>query len=147
MSKMGVSENFIRWVKLFFGNATAVVNLNGCPSGSFKVERGVRQGCPLAPYPFLIVGESLIKLITKVISEERLKGITLPGGKKQQNISQYADDYSFMVRGEIKYVDELVRLFKVFSEASEMEINWEKFSAYWFDKFTHKPVWLNGYGW
>ena len=28
-----------------------------------------------------------------------------------------------------------------------MEINWEKSSAYWFDKFTHKPIWLNGYGW
>jgi hypothetical protein len=28
-----------------------------------------------------------------------------------------------------------------------MEINWEKSSAYWFDKFTHKPVWLNEYGW
>jgi len=52
-----------------------------------------------------------------------------------------------MVRGEIKYVDEPICLLKVFSEASGMEINWEKSSAYWFNKFTHKPVWLNGYGW
>lgn len=49
MSKMGVSEDFIRWVKLFFDNATVAFNLNGCPSGSFKVERGVREGCPFAP--------------------------------------------------------------------------------------------------
>ena len=28
-----------------------------------------------------------------------------------------------------------------------MEINWEKSCAYWFDKFTHKPEWLNGYNW
>ena len=28
-----------------------------------------------------------------------------------------------------------------------MEINWEKSSAYWFDKFTHKPEWLSVYNW
>ena len=28
-----------------------------------------------------------------------------------------------------------------------MEINWEKTSAYWFDQYTHKPIWLNGYNW
>jgi hypothetical protein len=93
------------------------------------------------------VGEALTQLITKAIAEGRLKGITLPGGNKQQSISQYADDSSFMIRREKKYVDELVRLLKVFSETSGMEINWEKSSAYWFDKFTHKPVWLNGYDW
>ena len=31
-----------------------------------------------------------------------------------------------MVRGDKRYVDELVRLLKVFSKASRMEINWEK---------------------
>jgi hypothetical protein len=36
---------------------------------------------------FLIVGEVLIQLIIKAISEGRLKGITLPRGNKQQNIS------------------------------------------------------------
>lgn len=28
-----------------------------------------------------------------------------------------------------------------------MKINWEKSCAYWFDKYTHKPKWLIGYGW
>ena len=54
----------------------------------------------------------------------------LPGGKKQQYISQYADDSSFMVKDEKKDVDGLVRLLKMFSEASGMEINWEKSSVY-----------------
>lgn len=50
-----------------------------------------------------------------------------------------------MVRGEERDVDELVRLLKVFGATSGMEINWEKSYAYWFDKYTHKPKWLNGY--
>ena len=61
------------------------------------------------------MGEALTQLITKDILEGRLKYISLPGGDKEQNISQYADDSSFMVRGEKKYVDELARLLKVFS--------------------------------
>ena len=132
---------------MFFANASAAVNLNGSPGNNFKVERGVKQGCPLAPYLFLIVGEALTHVIKKAIKEKRLRGVTLPGGKKQQSIAQYVDDSSFMVRGEKRDVDEMVRLLKVFSAASGMEINWKKSSAYWFDKYTHKPEWLNGYNW
>ena len=81
---MGVSEVFISWVKLLFNNATVAVNFNGCPSKSFKVEWGVRQGCPLALYIFLIVGEALTQLITKAVAEGRIKRITLPGMKNKK---------------------------------------------------------------
>ena len=52
-----------------------------------------------------------------------------------------------MVRSEKKYIDEMVRILQVFNATSGMEINWEKSSAYWFDRFTHKPEWLNEYQW
>jgi hypothetical protein len=52
-----------------------------------------------------------------------------------------------MVRGTKEDVDELVRILETFSQASGMEINWEKSCAYWFDKYTHKPEWLLGYNW
>ena len=139
MKEMNISEKFIGWIKLLFGNASATVNLNGNQGDNFRIERGVRQGCPLAPYLFLIVGEVLTHVIKKAVREGRLRGVTLPGGKRQQSISQYADDSSFMVRGEKRYVDEMVRVLKVFSEASGMEINREKSNAYWFDKYTYKP--------
>ena len=142
-----MSEEFTKWVKLLFTGASAAVNLNGSAGGSFNIERGVRQGCPLAPYLFLIVGEALTHTVKKTVAEGRLRGLVLPGGTKQHCISQYADDSSFMVRGEKRYIDEMVRILQVFSAASGMEINWEKSSAYWFDRFTHKPEWLNEYQW
>lgn len=61
----------------------------------------------------------------KIVGEGRLRRITLPGGQKQQSISQYANDSSFMIRGEKKYVDKLVCILKVFSATSGMKINWE----------------------
>ena len=73
--------------------------------------------------------------------------VVLPGSKKQHCISQYVDDLSFMVKGEKRDVDELVRLLKTFSEASCMEIKWEKSYAYWFDKYTPKLERLASYNW
>ena len=52
-----------------------------------------------------------------------------------------------MIVGEKRYVDELVHLLKVFSLASGMKVNWERSCTYRFDKYTHKPEWLNEYNW
>jgi hypothetical protein len=59
MEKMGMFKEFIKMVKLLFKDVVIVVCLNGCITKSFKIERGVRQGCPLAPYLFLIIREVL----------------------------------------------------------------------------------------
>ena len=147
MSKIGINERFVGWVKLLFGNASAAINFNGNSGKEFKIERGMRQGCSLASYLFLVVGEVFTHLIKKAEAEGRIRGMTLPGGRRQHNIIQYADDSAFMIRGEKKFIDELVRLLKFFSEASGMEINWNKSCAYWYDKYTHKPEWLAGYNW
>ena len=125
-----IRAKFINYVKLFFHNATALVNLNGSPDNSFSIKRIIRQGCSLAPYLFLIVGEAFTHMIKKAVTEGRLRGIILLGRNKQQSISQYADDSSFVIRGDKKYVDELVKILKVFSDASGMEINWNKSYAY-----------------
>lgn len=83
----------------------------------------------MALYLFLIVGEVLTHVIKKALYME-VDGDLFTWGRKQHSISQYADHSSFMVRGEKPDVDELVRLLKVFSAASAMEINWEKSCAY-----------------
>ena len=69
MKVMNICENVIKWVKLLFVNASVAVNLNGNPIGNFKIKRGVRQECPLAPYLFLIMGEILIHMIKKAVAE------------------------------------------------------------------------------
>lgn len=68
------------------------------------------------------MGVALTHTIKKAIAEGRITGITLPREKQQQCISQYVDDSSFMVRGDKRDVDEVVRLLKVFNATSGMEI-------------------------
>lgn len=100
----------------------------------------------MTPYLFLIVRKVLNYVIKKTMSEGRLQGVKLPGGK-HQCISQYGDDSSFLIQDEKPCMDELVRLLEVFSRAFGMEINWHKSCAYWIDRLTPKPTWLKQYNW
>lgn len=84
IKRIGIGPKFTKWITLLFSNASAAVNLHGTPGENFKIEREVRQGCPLAPYLFLIVGEALTHMIKKVVTEGRLRGITLLGEKKNR---------------------------------------------------------------
>lgn len=79
MHMFGINEEFIGSIRLLFGCASAVVNLNNSPGTNFK---RFRQGCPLVPDLFLIIGEVLTHAIKKTILEGRIRGITLSGGKK-----------------------------------------------------------------
>lgn len=61
-----------------------VVNLNGNPRESFKFEKGVWQGCPLAPYMLLIVDEVLTHNIKNAVVEGRLRGVIIQGEESKK---------------------------------------------------------------
>ena len=53
----------------------------------FHIERGIRQGCPLSVYLFLLVAETLAN---KLRENKEIKGISI--GDSEVKISQLADD-------------------------------------------------------
>lgn len=59
MQRLGIHERFIGWTRMFFKNSNAKVTSNKSNGKEFMVEKGVRQGCPLAPNVFLIMEEIL----------------------------------------------------------------------------------------
>ncbi len=73
--------------------------MNGKVFKVLVIEKGMRQGCPLAPYLFLIVGETFN---AKIYGEQRLgkiEGIHLPMLDRRQIIAQYADYTSSTLKG------------------------------------------------
>jgi hypothetical protein len=124
MNTLGFPSEFIDLIKLLFKNATACVKVNGSLSESFKIARGVRQGCPVAPYLFLIAAEVLNMMVATKVEQGRVKGIELPFRNRQQIIAQYANDTSFTLTGEEEPVRNLIYLLETFCAASGLVLNW-----------------------
>ena len=145
MRAFGVPEEFMSMVQVLFVNAAASVNLNGGESESFEVQRGVRQGCPLAPYLFLFVGEILNLTAKEAMHTGELEGIQLPANTGELLIFQYADDTDFALRGTLSNVVQIRQLLDTFGEASGLHMNWNKSVAFWFSPLPIPP-WLGTLG-
>ena len=65
---------FKKWVNLMYMNTQSAIMNNGHMTEFFSLERGVRQGCPLSVYLFIIVAELLA---IKVRNDNRIEGITI----------------------------------------------------------------------
>ena len=114
-------DSFINWIKLFYSNAKSCVSNNGHHSDFFPIQRGVRQGCPLSPYLFIVA----IELLTHQIrTNESIKGITLAGHQLKNTC--YADDASFILDGTQKSFETLIDVLENFSFISGLKLNFKK---------------------
>ena len=65
-------ESFIRWIRTFNTNVKAYVTQSGFLSASINIERGCRQGDPIAPYLFILCAQILCYMI---IQNKKIRGI------------------------------------------------------------------------
>ena len=91
---LGFGKNFIHWIQLLNRNFTASILQVGVQSDFFKIERGCKQGDPIAPYLFIICTQILNYLINK---NPDIKGINI--GSKEFRLTQFADDTTLILDG------------------------------------------------
>ena len=70
----GASIN--NWIKVFYTDIESAVMNNGFSTKWFQLSRGVRQGCPLSPYLYILAAEMLSN---KVCQSPDVKGISIFG--------------------------------------------------------------------
>ena len=86
--------SLVSWVKLSYTNISSCVLNNGLASDFFSLHRGVRQGCPLSPYLFILGPEILGNAVRR---DTEIRGIRL--GNSDCKLSQYADDTTMILDG------------------------------------------------
>eukprot|EP00253_Pinus_taeda_P009123 PITA_09123 len=92
LKKFGISEHFTsRVMECISSNWTAPL-INGRPCSAFKSSRGLRQGCPLSPFLYIIMAETLSLHLENKRRLKEITGIDIVRGAKGINHSLFADD-------------------------------------------------------
>ncbi len=91
----GFGNNFICVIKTLYNDINSCVSLSNGTSPRFYVSRGIRQGCPISPFLFLLAAE-LLNLY--VVNCTGIKGIQI--GEEELIISQLADDTCIFLKDQ-----------------------------------------------
>ncbi|XP_073117084.1 uncharacterized protein [Elaeis guineensis] len=80
---------------------TMAVLVNGSPTNWFQTSRGLRQGCPLSPYLYILCSDMLSLMFTQAVQWKLLRAYRVGAGLQVSHIF-YADDLLLVNRASIK---------------------------------------------
>jgi exonuclease III len=144
LSKFNIGEKFRKWVKIIYTNITSCVTNCGFSSENFGITRGVRQGCPLSAYLFIVVAEILA---IKIRNNKGIKGIKI--GNSEVKVVQMADDTTSFLQ-DVKSLEETLATLEQFQKYAGLKLNETKSEAMWLGKArdsNDKPLnlkWVKG---
>lgn len=96
---------------------------NGYATNWFKPFTGVRQGCPLSPYLFILTAEPMSNKIRQSID---FKGISV--FEKEIKVSQFADDTNLFC-ANLSSVEKGLQIVAEFGAISGLKLNVKKTEA------------------
>jgi len=71
---VGFCAKWVRWMKVcVFGGSMSIL-VNGSPTKEINIQRGLKQGDPLAPFLFLLVVEGFSGLMQNVVRLNLFEG-------------------------------------------------------------------------
>jgi hypothetical protein len=115
-------KKIINWIKTIYTNPETCIINNGFTTEYLKPERGVRQGCPLSPYLFIITMEIFNRWVKKNMENNGLED------KRRNNyiINQFADDTSFAIKANQDNIHSLFTTLNKYSRISGLKLNLTK---------------------
>ena len=122
----GFGASLIKWVKTLYSHTESCILNNGWASNFFEIQRGVRQGCPLSPYLFILSAEVLATAIRK---NTNIKGISV--NDVEITLSQYADDTILILDGSDESLRSSLATLDDFSKVSGLRLYDKKTEALW----------------
>ncbi|CAN0926384.1 LINE-1 reverse transcriptase homolog [Linum grandiflorum] len=130
LRKMGFAERWIRLMMMCITSVDYHVVVNKRAVGPIIPGRGLRQGCPLSPFLFIICVEGLSALLKSDMEQGEIHGGRV--NQRAPPISHlfFADDSFFFCRAEIPEVRRLRRAFDIYESASGQSINFAKSGAF-----------------
>jgi hypothetical protein len=126
---VGFGDRFINWTLACVTSANIAVLINGEPTNFFKSERGLRQGCPLSPYLFILIMEGLSILLSRSFSEHKISGIKVSKFVKLVHL-MFVDDVLIMSMADPAEWHCILEVLQRFCLVSGLSINPSKSSVH-----------------
>jgi hypothetical protein len=125
MHTRGFSSKWINWIKSAVKGGSVGVSLNENDSSFFKTEKGPRQGDPLSPILYNLVGDVITRMLVKAASNNLIQGLSPSTGSEVISL-QYADDTILFSDTNYTHLRNLKSVLAIFEQISGMRINFHK---------------------
>ena len=136
-----VGESIQQWISTFYSNIQSSVLNNGFSINYFALSRGVRQGCPLSPFLFVLAVELLA---CKIRQDKEIQGIKI--FRKELKISQFADDTT-LLNSNRNSPSRTLNVLDNFGNLSGLRLNSSKSKALWLGLWRHCRETPFGFQW
>ena len=120
LKKFGFGDNFLCWISVLLNKSESCVTNGGHTTKYFSLNRGARQGDPIAAYLFILVLEVFFIMLR---SNDQVKKVCIMNFNFF--LTAYADDTTFFV-ADINSVTIIFSTFDQFALFSGMKINKSK---------------------
>ena len=132
MQAFGLGDSFINWVKIIYANASTRLNINGFLTEQIPLRRGVRQGCPLSAFLYILVIEILA---LQLRANPNIIGFEIEGEKIIS--SHYMDDATITIT-QNKCFKEVYKELQDYEKATGAKINYSKTKGLWTGKWKNR---------
>lgn len=129
LEAMGFPAKFIHWIKLCISTPSFSVQVNGDLAGYFQSARGLRQGCALSPYLFVLCMNVLSLKIDKASKEKKFRFHPRCQSLALTHLC-FADDLMVFVEGSKESIEGVLSIFDEFATWSGLSISLEKSTVY-----------------
>lgn len=113
--------SIINWIKTLYTDFKCKIINNGELSDTVHLKRGLKQGCPLSPYLFIL---SIEILGQKVRNNSNIKGLTI--NNIESKVTMYADDTNSTIMPTENSTPALTDDLDPFSKISGLKPNYDK---------------------
>ena len=126
LTRKGLHGHFINLVHACISSPTFLVLINGQPSHKFISFRGIRQGCPMSPYLFVIAINELSLALNEALAAHHLQGISLGPNCPPIHSLLFVDDFLVCGQASLQEAHSMAQIINNFCAISGQTSNWAK---------------------